>query len=167
MEVILMGYFNLNWLDKTRRKKLKDIAKTFQMMQIIHKPTRITKSSQTLLDLIFTNKPDRIRKIYNLITGLSDHNLTLVSRKLSKTRFKNQNSMNRNSMPFITSKDMAFIENEIKQVNWYDKIGSMTCEPASADLMSTIKDITLKYTKKRGKKTNKKYNLPWFNTNLW
>jgi len=44
----------------------------------------------------------------------------------------------------------------------------MTCEPASAaDLMSTIKDITLKYTKKRGKKTNKKYNLPWFNTNLW
>jgi len=108
MEVILMGYFNLNWLDKTRRKKLKDIAKTFQMMQIIHKPTRITKSSQTLLDLIFTNKPDRIRKIYNLITGLSDHNLTLVSRKLSKTRFKNQNSMNRNSMPFITSKDMAF-----------------------------------------------------------
>jgi len=39
MEVILMGDFNLNWQDKTGRKKLKDIAKTFQMMQIIHKPT--------------------------------------------------------------------------------------------------------------------------------
>lgn len=167
MEVILMGDFNLNWQDKTRRKKLKDIAKTFQMTQMIHKPTRITKSSQTLLDLIFTNKPDRIRKIYNLITGLSDHNLTLVSRKLSKTRFKNQNSMKGKSMPFIASKDMALIENEIKQINWHDTIGSLPCEPACADLMSTIKGIILKYTRKRGKKTNKKYNLPWFNINLW
>ena len=105
-----------------------------------------TKSSQMLLDLIFTNKPDRIRKIYNLITGLSDHNLTLVSRKLSKTRFKNQNSMKGKSMPFIAPKDMALIENEIKQINWHDTIGSMPCEPACADLMSTIKGIILKGT---------------------
>ena len=49
-EVILMGDFNLNWLDKSRRKKLKDVAKTFNMVQKINKPTRITKSSQTLLD---------------------------------------------------------------------------------------------------------------------
>lgn len=70
-------------------------------------------------------------------------------------------------MPFIAPKDMTFIENEIKQVNWHNTIGSMPCEPACADLMSTIKDIILKYTKKRSKKTNKKYNLPWFNTKLW
>lgn len=59
-EIILMGDFNLNWRDKKRRKKLKDIVKTFQMTQMICNPTRITKSSQTLIDLIFTNKPDRI-----------------------------------------------------------------------------------------------------------
>lgn len=61
------------------------------MTQMIHKPTRISTSSQTLIDLIFANKPDRIIKTYNLITGLSDHNLILATRKLTKVRYGNQN----------------------------------------------------------------------------
>lgn len=85
-EVLLMGDFNLNWLDKTRRKQLKDIAHKYNSTQLIESPTRITRSSKTLLDLIFTNKTERISKTYNLVTGLSDHNLTLVIRKLSKKR---------------------------------------------------------------------------------
>ena len=48
---------------------------------MIEKATRITKTSQTLIDLVFTNKADRIGKVYNLITGLTDHNLTLIARK--------------------------------------------------------------------------------------
>ena len=35
------------WFDKVLRKRLKDITKTFQMTQMINKPIRITKSSQT------------------------------------------------------------------------------------------------------------------------
>jgi len=69
------------------------------------------------------------------------------------------------SMPLITPKDMAFIENEIKQVNWYYTNGRMPCEPSFADLLSTVNRIILNYSRKRGKKTSKKYNLPWFNTN--
>ena len=43
-EVLLMDDFNLDWLDKTCRKKLKDIANKFQLTQMIEKPTRITRS---------------------------------------------------------------------------------------------------------------------------
>lgn len=136
MEVILMGEFNLNWQDKKRRKKLQDITKTFQMTQMMYKPKRITKSSQTLKDLIFTNKPDRIKKTYNLITGFSDHNLALASRKLTKARYRNPNSMRENSsMPFISQKDMALIENKIKQFNLSNSIGNMPCEQACANLI--------------------------------
>ena len=95
-----MGDFNIIWLDKARRKKLKDIAKTYQMIQMINKPTRITSSSQTLLDLIFTNKPVRIIKTYNLITGLSDHILTLAARKPTGSRYRNQISLKNN--PYIS-----------------------------------------------------------------
>lgn len=59
-EIILMGDFNLNWLDKTRRKKLKDITAKYHLSQLINSTTRITWSCQTVLDLIFVNKPDRI-----------------------------------------------------------------------------------------------------------
>lgn len=62
-EVLLMGDFKMNWLDKIRRKKLKDITNTFQLTQTLENPTKITKSSKTLLDLIFTNKTDRMPNI--------------------------------------------------------------------------------------------------------
>lgn len=43
-EILLMGDLNLNWLDKGKRKHLKDIANSIQMTQLVKKPTRITKN---------------------------------------------------------------------------------------------------------------------------
>ena len=54
-EVLRMDDFNLNWLDKTRRKQLQDIANKFHLTQLIENPTRIKRFSKTLLDLIFTD----------------------------------------------------------------------------------------------------------------
>ena len=81
-----MGDSNVNWEDKSKRKNLKMIREKFQLEQLVKGPTRIAKCSSTQIDLIFTNKPERITKSYNLITGLSDHNLTLCVRKLTKNR---------------------------------------------------------------------------------
>lgn len=58
-EIILLGDFNINWLDKSCRKKLKQITIKFHMVQMIKNATRITKSSQTLIDLMFTNREER------------------------------------------------------------------------------------------------------------
>ncbi len=86
-EVILMGDFNINWSDKGGRKKLKNITDYFNLTQLIEQPTRITNRSETKIDLLFTNRPERITKTYNLVTGLSDHNIILFSRKLKKHCF--------------------------------------------------------------------------------
>ena len=56
--------------------------------QMIVGPTRITRQTKTLIDLVFTNRPERITRTYNLITGLSDHNMTLTVRKLMKKRLQ-------------------------------------------------------------------------------
>lgn len=77
------------------------------MTQMLNKPTQITKSSQTLLDLIFTNKPERVTKTYNLITGMSDHNLTLLARKLTKARYKSEAQIkSKMCVTFIPKKDL-------------------------------------------------------------
>lgn len=59
-ELLQMGDFNLNWTDKVRSKKLKEITKKFELAQLFKGPTGITQSSQTQLDLILSNKPERI-----------------------------------------------------------------------------------------------------------
>ncbi len=82
-----MGDFNINWEDKSTRTNLKQITDSFDLKQLISGPTRITNSTKSQIDLIFTNRPERILKSCNMLTGLSDHNMILVTRKLTKKRF--------------------------------------------------------------------------------
>lgn len=55
-ETIFQGDFNINWLSNSNRQKLKMIYSKHNFHQIIKEPTRLTKSSKTLIDLIFTNR---------------------------------------------------------------------------------------------------------------
>ncbi len=50
-----MGDFNINWEDKSTRKNLKQITDSFDLKQLISGPTRITNSTKSQIDLIFTN----------------------------------------------------------------------------------------------------------------
>ena len=77
----------LMWIGPIRRKKDKEIVDPFKLTQCINGPTRITQSSKTQIDLIFSNRPERIAKSLNFLKDLSDHNMTLISRKLSKNIF--------------------------------------------------------------------------------
>ena len=80
-----MGDFNINWdKKKTERKNIEDITNKCNLTQLIQGPTRVTNSSQTQIDLIFTNRPERITASFNMLTGLSDHNITLMVRKLTR-----------------------------------------------------------------------------------
>ncbi len=76
---------NINWLDN-KKKKLKIIASKYKLYQRITSPTRTTQT-KTLIDLSFTNKPERVTKMHNLLTGLSDHNMTFIDGKLTKHDF--------------------------------------------------------------------------------
>lgn len=85
-EVIIMEDFNINWDDKTVRNHLKQITDYFDLQQMINGPTRLTNSTRSQIDLIFSNRADRILKTFNMLTGISDHNLILFARKLSSKR---------------------------------------------------------------------------------
>lgn len=122
-ELLLMGDFNVNWEDKTKRKKLKMITEKFQLEQLVEGPTTTAKCSSTHIDLIFTNKPERITKSYNLITDLSDHNLTLCVRKLAKSRFKATASKTMILQFIPTDKQEEFVS-EINSLNWDDVLSS-------------------------------------------
>lgn len=86
-EIIIVGDFNINWIEKKTRKNLKQVTDHFNLTQLIEQPTRITARSKTLIDLLFVSQPERITKTFNYMTGLSDHNAIFFSRKLTKKPF--------------------------------------------------------------------------------
>ena len=57
------------------------------MTQLIKEPTRVTSSSQSLIDLFLTNEPDKFVTSGVSHFGCSDHSLIYVSRKLTCPRF--------------------------------------------------------------------------------
>ena len=74
-EIYLLGDLNCNLLDQSNSsaKHLHSIMQLYQLTQVIDKPTRITESSSTLLDVCITSCPERIAFHDVIHMGVSDH----------------------------------------------------------------------------------------------
>ena len=58
------------------------------MKQVIADATRITGNTGSLLDIIATNRPDKVKESGVLHVGISDHRLVYVCLKISLPREK-------------------------------------------------------------------------------
>ncbi|XP_068684907.1 uncharacterized protein [Montipora foliosa] len=85
-EFYLLGDLNCNMaasqFDSDTRKLL-TITDVYGLQQLITEPTRITETSATLMDLIFTNCPDKVLCSGVRHIGISDHSMVYVYRKLA------------------------------------------------------------------------------------
>jgi hypothetical protein len=93
-----------------------DITETYNLQQLITEQTRITNSSSTLIDHIFTNAPDRVVCSGVSHIGISDHSLVYAFRKLSvrmPTRGHTTVSYRK-----LKNFDSAKFRNDISQQNW-------------------------------------------------
>ena len=92
--VILLGDYKINFMkpnsSETRFFK-EQILDPLNLVQIINKPTRITATSQTLIDLIIVNNYNQsCVKNSGVVdfAGVSDHNLTFLSYSVSRPKYK-------------------------------------------------------------------------------
>ena len=89
---IILGDMNIDHL-KTDSSPLKFFntyfAEPFSFSQIVDKPTRITKTSSTLIDLMLTGNPENV-KVHEVVDtpGISDHCLIFMAYSLKKPKFK-------------------------------------------------------------------------------
>ena len=87
IETVITGDFNIDLLPKenesSTNRRLLELLTTYQLQQIIDKPTRVTESTKTLLDLIICKTSDLKTIASGVINlGISDHNLVYISRKI-------------------------------------------------------------------------------------
>ena len=79
MPILILADFNCDILRPTNpeTKALLDFCNCFNFTQGINQPTRITQYSRTLLDMIFTNKEDLVKKTNVVSHSISDHELVV------------------------------------------------------------------------------------------
>lgn len=85
--IVILGDLNCNLLKETREQKaLSDVSIELNLTQIITMPTRITTTSQSLIDVILTSSPSLIRDSGVLSTPISDHLPIYVILKLKRPK---------------------------------------------------------------------------------
>jgi len=161
-ELIILGDLNVNWEVKQIRKNLQKVMDKMDMDQVINGATRITNSTSTQIDLAFTNRPERILKSYNMLTGLSDHNLIMVNRKLNKKRFKPLPATESFRIP--KQEKQNFIDS-IGDVKWDELFSGINLDEDCSLFSNKIQQIITQFTRKI-KLRAKKNGLPWLNESI-
>ena len=86
-ECLLMGDLNYNYLVNADNKELKSVLVSFGLKQLVESPTRITKESKTLIDIICSTDPLNLCSVKVIPAGLSDHKMIGCIRKLNNVKY--------------------------------------------------------------------------------
>ena len=116
-----------------------------------------------MIDLLFTNKADRIVKTYNFLTGLSDHNLVLFARKLTKKRFMATPKTPALGSRFIPKNLQQRFMEAVKMINWGDTLSSEDIGENSNLFISQINDTMSSFSRRGCLRDRKERHLPWLN----
>ena len=75
LDIVLMGDFNIEYIypDQYKNSKWSKLVKDFCLHQLVDKPTRVTHTSSTIIDHIYTTCPSKVRDIMVPCVALSDH----------------------------------------------------------------------------------------------
>lgn len=115
-EWVLCGDFNvdLSVTSKSRhRKTLHNFSTRHQLRQLIHLPTRVTKTSSTILDHnIYTNLDPEMTHANVLKYGLSDHDITFLIIKKSSSKPKRDSFTCRDLSNYSPEMLMNIINNQ-------------------------------------------------------
>ena len=95
-EFILSGDLNCDYIKRSEHEALKDCLKINGFKQLIDEPTRITINTSSLIDIIATTHENNVALKFVYSSGISDHRLTGIVRKLNTKRFRPRRILVRN-----------------------------------------------------------------------
>ena len=118
-DIVILGDVNCDLLLDTpdyQTRKLNGVCNSFHLQQLITEATRVTETTETLLDHIYTNNIDKVNGSGVIHTGLSDHSMIYVNLgKIKKMpTHKHKYKTNRSFKKF---NDDDFV-NDIRKANW-------------------------------------------------
>ena len=120
----MLGDFNADLLkydSDSDTSDFLDLMFSNALLPLISSPTRVTPTSQTLIDNIFTNYYDLSHLAGNIVTKLSDHQAQFVLlKKYNKSTQKKETLYLRNVTEMEKQKDL--INTQLTNINWVEEL---------------------------------------------
>ena len=106
---------NADYLQQSKDKNIKRIISTNGLLkQLIEKPTRVTKDSSTLIDIIATSHEQNILKTMTFANSISDHDLVGMIMKKNNRKFKPRTIYTRNFAKYNEANYKA----DLRHLDW-------------------------------------------------
>ena len=151
-----MGDINSDYLKDNDHREIKNLFFSYGYKQLIEKATRITETSETLIDVTLTNSPETIRNYDEILSSNGDRDIIAIIRKKLTPKYSTRTIYSRNYKNYNTN----VIKNELRNVNW-ERVTN--CRDSNI-CWQYIKDILLKCADTHApltKKTIKGKPCPW------
>ena len=113
-EAIMLGDFNVSYKNLYENTELKTTRTLNGFKQLIKKPTRITQTSSTLIDLIVTNRPLTISKTDVIASSLSNHDMIACIREVNSQKFAPKTIKCRNYANYEPNN----LNEDISKIDW-------------------------------------------------
>ena len=156
-----MGDLNCDYLKRNDHLEIKHTFSVNGYSQLIKKPTRITATTVTLIDVIQSTHPGNITESNVIPTDLSDHDMVGCVRKLHNMKSKPKLIKCRNYAKYTAEA----INNDLKQANWNTVYNSNCPNKAWCFLKSILVETLDRHAPYISKRV-KGRSCPWLDANI-
>lgn len=111
----MTGDLNLDRMNANRRE-CKILKEAYELQCLIKDPTCIINSSETLIDVIPTNKPDLLKQRSVIFLEISDHGLVYVFMKEKVHQLQSEII----AFGSIKSLDVQTLNKDLQTAPWYN-----------------------------------------------
>lgn len=157
----MLGDFNVNYSVPGDNPEFKAIMNLYSFKQMINKPTRISGSTKTLIDIIATNNPVSIKTTDVFPLSIGDHDMIGCVRKINSTKFKPRTVTCRDYKNY----NHRQINNELKLIDWSYVYNNSNVNSAWIYMKTIINGIYLNYAPVITKRVKGK-PAPWLTVEL-
>ena len=142
-EVYILGDFNINLINTKTGitngiRQYKQFCSLHGLKQLILNPTCITENTSTLLDHVLTNSHDKVSQSGVVDVGISDHQLTYCTRKISRTKSNEHKYITIRSLKHYT-KDIFITA--LNSINFPDYAKYGNVDEAYEDLTKKLSEV--------------------------
>ena len=140
--IILLGDVNINLLKANSNPNISyylDLMLSYNLLPAITLPTRITASTATLIDHIFTNAPHHKINCGTIRTDITDHFTNFIFIESTKPDKRRKNPTHVSYRP-ITDKTIAQFNNSLTRADWTKVYNTSDSSESYANFISIYKD---------------------------
>ena len=165
-EILFLGDLNFNMLNKTGPVKAwLQKMDNLHLSQLVSSPTRVTDTSETIIDHVYSNFPDNITSITVPHYSISDHYPVCVTRKISNAFDKGPVHKFINYRDTKSFNESDFI-NELEEQPWTVLNIFDTASDALDYFISTFNLVLNKHAPKKKRRVKKSKQPNWMNQNI-